>query len=177
MNGRDRELLLATASPARGEVWCDMGCGDGAFAIPLIERLGEAGRLIAIDRDGDALATLRAALEAGGTSADRFELRVADLTSPGVLPPLDGVVFANSLHYLRNPANSLGAMRSALKPGARVLIIEYDRTDANPWVPYPIPVANLERLAREASYPPFAVTARVPSDFGRTIYAAVATWP
>lgn len=176
MDDHDRATLLATAAPARGEVWCDMGCGDGAFALPLLDQVGDSGYLVAVDSDAHALSMLRAALVAKRTIPERYELRTADLTAPGALPPLDGVVFANSLHYLPRPADSLGAVREALKPGARVLIIEYDRADATPRVPYPIPATTLSALARDASFPTFDIAARVRSDFGRSIYAAVALW-
>lgn len=176
MDDHDRANLLATGAPRAGETWCDMGCGDGAFALPLIDKLGARGKLIAIDRDEQAVASLAATLHKQKVARGRFELRISDLAAPGPLPPLDGALFANSLHYLADAAVALGIVRAVLKPGARILVLEYDRADANPWVPYPIPAAALADLARSASLPPFEVKGRVRSDFGRTVYAAVSVW-
>ncbi|MEO7964866.1 MAG: methyltransferase domain-containing protein [Gemmatimonadaceae bacterium] len=174
MDDLGRRTLLAAGSPAVGETWCDMGCGDGAFAIPLLSSVGASGKLVAIDRDANAIAALRISLTALGNE-ERFDLRVADVQSPPQLPMLDGVLFANVLHFVADPAAALGNICSSLKSGARILVIEYDRADRNPWVPYPIPASTLGTIARNAGIAPFEVKARVRSDFGRMLYAAVST--
>lgn len=174
MNLAERRTLLAAAAPRPGEGWGDIGCGDGAFTLPLIEAIGADGTLVAVDRDARAIDALRSALDALPPPLPSLQLRVADVRSPGVLPPLDGILLANVLHYLPDAAATLGTLARALRPGGRVLMIEYDRADATPWVPHPIPVARLPALSKEAGLLSFHVNARVRSDFGRMLYAAVA---
>jgi SAM-dependent methyltransferase len=175
MDDLARETLLAAGAPRSGESWLDGGCGDGAFSLPLLRRISGGGFLLAIDRDPHAISALRTSLDALCDDSLRFELRVGDVENPGSLPPLDGILLANVLHYLPDPGPALGKLASSLKAGGRILLIEYDRADANPWVPYPLPTRSLEALARTAAIPPFEVMARVRSDFGRMLYAAVST--
>jgi ubiquinone/menaquinone biosynthesis C-methylase UbiE len=169
-----RVKFLQTATPASGESWADLGCGDGAFAIPLAEMLGDGGSLVAIDREAVAVAALRKSLATSSRPIPRqLQLRVGSVESPGALPPLDGVLFANVLHYVSDPVPVLKGVLPLLKNGGRILVIEYDRSDASAWVPYPIPVSALPELARRAGVPAFNVAARARSDFGRVLYAAV----
>lgn len=174
MNRAERLTLLGAAAPCPGESWGDFGCGAGAFTLPLAEAIGAHGALLALDRDQRAIESLRRALAALPAPLPAIELRVADVESPGTLPALDGILLANVLHHFHDAAVTLGTLSRALRPGGRVLVIEYDRADATPWVPYPIPSSSLHSLARAASLRPFDVRARVRSDFGRTVYAAVA---
>jgi len=174
VNLTERRTLLSAASPRPGEAWGDFGCGAGAFTLPLAEAIGADGTLLAVDRDERALDSLRRALDALPSPLPPVQLRVADVRLPGALPPLDGILLANVLHYLPDAVATLGTLARTLRPGGRVLVIEYDRADATPWVPHPIPVSSLAALAKGAALLPFDVKVRVRSDFGRMLYAAVA---
>ncbi len=61
-----------------------------------------------------------------------------------------------------------------LRPGGRVVLVEYDRRNANPWVPYPIAVSRLTELADAAGLGRFTVTATRPSAFSGEMYVAFA---
>jgi SAM-dependent methyltransferase len=170
----DRLTLLRHGQPLRGESWADLGCGDGAFTVPLARELGPRGFVLAVDADQLALTRLRKALarEPQGTIA-RTETRTGDLTDGVTLPALEGVLLANVLHYLPDPAPALRAIVETIKPEGRVLLVEYDRRDPNPWVPHPIPMADLDLLARRAGLTHFDVGPQIPSEFGGALYAAV----
>lgn len=174
MNDAQRLILLRSGDPRRGERWADLGCGDGAFTLPLAELLGSRGSILAVDRDPDALDKLQDAFRRlNGRDVARVERRLGDLASLPDLPRLDGVVLGNVLHYVVQPARILAKVNDALRPDGRIVLIEYDRADRNPWVPHPIPVSALTGLARAAGIRAFDVVARVPSDFGPMVYAAV----
>jgi ubiquinone/menaquinone biosynthesis C-methylase UbiE len=174
MNDAQRLQLLRAGDPQPGETWADLGCGEGAFTLPLGEAVGPRGTLIAIDRDPVAIDKLRNAIDTwDGPDLADIDLRPGDLGRLPDLPPLDGVLLANALHYLARPASVLATVRAALRPGGRIVLIEYDRADSNPWVPHPIPIAALPGLAAAAGIPPFDVVSRVASDFGSMVYAAV----
>jgi ubiquinone/menaquinone biosynthesis C-methylase UbiE len=174
MDRKQRLTLLRAGDSRPGEVWADLGCGEGAFTLLLAEELGSGGRVLAIDRDVGAIDKLRLALSRNrrGSMAS-VDLRVEELAGLQNVPPLDGALIANALHYLPEPASVLRTVRRALRPGGRILVIEYDRSDSNRWVPHPVPLKALPQLALDAGLEPFEVRARVPSDFGRMIYAAV----
>ena len=50
-------LLRAAVEP--GGTWADIGAGEGAFTLALADLLGPGGRIVAVDRDGRALARER----------------------------------------------------------------------------------------------------------------------
>ena len=174
MNHAQRLTLLRAGDARAGEAWADLGCGEGAFTLLLAEELGSGGSVLAIDRDAGAIDKLRIALSRNrrGSMAS-VDLRVEELAGLQNVPPLDGALIANALHFVPEPASVLRTVKRALRPGGRILVIEYDRSDSNRWVPHPVPVKALGQLALDAGIEPFEVGARVPSDFGRMIYAAV----
>ena len=54
------------------------------------------------------------------------------------LPPLDGIVMANSLHYFKDREKILRHALSFLKLNGALLLVEYNVDSGNMWVPYPL---------------------------------------
>ncbi len=174
MTHRDAVALLrAAVSSAEGETWADLGAGTGTFTRALTALLGPEGRVFAVDADGGALDAVRAwAATAHGATA--VTVVHADVTGPLELPPLDGVVMANVLHFVRDAEPSLALASSYLRPGGRLVLIEYEGRRPGPWTPYPVSAARFRDLAAAAGLSPPEVVARRPSAFGGEIYVAVA---
>ena len=153
MNTRDAVALIAGAMPEHGgRVWADFGAGDGTFTRALVELLGADGRVYAVDRDAGALAAID---RWPSTARANVIPVVADLTRPFELPALaeallDGALFANTLHFMRHAEDVLARLVSFVKPGGRVVFVEYDRRAPSPWVPYPIPSKRLPALTAAA---------------------------
>ena len=171
MQIRDAVALIADAIPRdAGNIWADFGAGDGTFTRALVELLGPESRIYAIDRDARALAAIDAWPDAVRRSVTPV---VADFTRPlDNLPELDGALFANTLHFVPNAGEVLARLARLVKPGGRVVVIEYDRRAASRWVPYPIASSRLPSLAMEAGLSTPVITARRPSDYGGEIYVA-----
>lgn len=85
---------------------------------------------------------------------------------------LDGILFANSLHYVRDPLGVLRRWTTRLRLEGRVVFVEYDLRAASRWVPYPISPETLARIAASAHLSVPVVTATFPSAFTGTLYAA-----
>jgi SAM-dependent methyltransferase len=98
---------------------------------------------------------------------------VADLSQRQPLPPLDGVVMANALHYQRKKEPVLELVQSYLKPGGRLILVEYNADSGNPWVPYPLSYSTWEALASKMGFLNTRMLAKVPSRFLREMYSAV----
>lgn len=172
MDLRDHVNLIRGA--VTGTVWADLGAGSGAFTLALAEILGPAGEIHALDRDAGALGTNQRDM------ARRFPgVRVAyyerDFTQPLDLPPLDGIVMANSLHFQRDAAAVVEHVKQFLSPGGRIVIVEYNIERGNFAVPHPVPYRCWEALAADSGFGHTELLARRPSRFLREIYSA-ASW-
>ncbi len=176
MNTSEAVELIGSAIPRGGGPWADLGAGDGTFTRALVELVGPNGRIYAVDRDARALA----ALERWATrDAANVIPVVADFTAPFDLPGLDetmldGMLLANALHFVRDADLVLGRLAAWLRPGRRLVLVEYDRRRASPWVPYPIPAARLPGLAASAGLSTPIITATRVSAFGGDLYVAAA---
>jgi SAM-dependent methyltransferase len=173
MDIADAIALIEQAIPNPPGLWADVGAGDGTFTRALVQ-LG-ASRIYAVDRDRRALASL--ARWAKAEAADVVTM-VADFSRPFELagldhPVLDGVLLANSLHFVPDQDAVLARLTSWLRPGGRAVLVEYDGRRPSRWVPYPIPIARLPALAAAAGLSEPIVTATRPSDYGGTLYVAV----
>ncbi len=56
---QDPEQIFDMIGLAPGMIFVDMGCGDGYFALPAARRVGNRGRVYAVDIDGDAVSRLQ----------------------------------------------------------------------------------------------------------------------
>ena len=154
----------------RGGTWADLGAGTGAFTLALAELVGPGGEVIAVDRDRGALRELERAVRPRGAT---MRTMGADFTKPIDLGSLDGVVMANSLHFIRDKAPVLALVHRMLKPSGRLLLVEYDADSGNAWVPHPMSFETWRALADANGFRGTRQLATVPSRFLRRIYAAM----
>ena len=100
----------------------DLGCGVGwssialAAAYPGLEVLG-------IDSDDASVMDARANAEAHGV-ADRVRFEVADADTPLAEAAYDVAFYFEALHDMAHPVESLAAVRSALRPGGVVVVVD-----------------------------------------------------
>lgn len=155
-----------------GGVWADLGSGGGAFTLALRDLAGPAVEIWSVDQDAGSLRMQQAQMERQfpGTA---LRTMTADFTRPLSLPPLDGIVAANSIHYVRDRAGLLRGWRRYLKPDGRLILVEYDSDDGNRWVPYPVSFASLPRLASAAGLAPPELLRTYPSRFLDGMYGAL----
>ncbi len=170
----DHVNLIRRGVEGAGPAWADLGAGSGAFTLALADILGPAAAIIAIDRDAGALK--RNADE----MARRFpeahvDYRVGDFTAPLDLPLLDGIVMANSLHFQRDQRSVVERVRDYLRPGGRLVIVEYNTDRGNYAVPYPVPFTRWQRLAADAGFARTELLVRRPSRWHSEMYSAVSS--
>jgi ubiquinone/menaquinone biosynthesis C-methylase UbiE len=177
VNHADHVALLAGGvTQGEGGAWADLGAGTGAFTLALADLIGPHGVIHAIDRDRASLAELRSAFV---SELPQAELRVqsADFTRPLGLSDLDGVVMANSLHFVDHKAAVLALVRGYLRHGGRLLLVEYDSDRGNTWVPHPLSYETWRDVAAEAGFVETRKLATVPSRFLHRIYSALSLAP
>ena len=142
--------LIRDGVPADGKRWAELGAGTGNFTAALVDLLGPGALIVAVDRDRGALRTLDERF--AGYSEVVIEPVVADFTQNLDRRGLDGILMANSLHFVQEKAPVLAAVYGMLRPGGTLLLVEYDTDRGNPWVPYPFSFRTWERLATAAGF-------------------------
>ena len=174
MQHSDHVALIRAGVEGAGPNWMELGAGDGEFTLALADLLGYAGEITAVDRDRRALAALESRLVSRFPSVS-LETRTLDFTRELPPGPFDGVVAANSLHFVPDLAPVLATIRDRLTDAGRLVLVEYDADHGNPYVPHPISWRRWPDLAEAAGFAPPSLIHRVPSRFLGSIYGAVTT--
>lgn len=174
MNHADHVRLIAEGITEPGGVWADMGSGNGAFTLALRDIAGPDVRIYAIDSNPGVLRGLIDQIDRIFPDTNLI-VQVADMSGQLDLPPLDGIIAANSLHFVeqRKQTGLLREWRSLLKPDGRVIVVEYDAEQGNRWVPHPVSSRALQRIAANAGYQPPRQIGTRESHFLDSIYAAL----
>src|SRR5947209_7262176 len=135
---KERDLILP-GIPAEGGQWADLGSGTGIFTRTLRGIVGGDAEIFSVDRDAGSLAEQHRVFAAEYPDTAVHYLH-ADFTQPLDLPALDGILMANSLHYVKYDRQQevLRQIVGYLRPGGRLIIVEYNARHGNPWVPYPV---------------------------------------
>lgn len=171
--------LLLPGITQRGGSWAEFGSGSGIFTLLIRNIAGPEVEIYSVDRDARALEKQRRAF-AETYPQTRITYLHSDFTQPLNLPPLDGILMANSLHFVAFDRQQavVEQLSAHLKPsGGKFLIIEYEAQRGNPWVPYPVDYASFEHLAYTAGLRDINRLAAVPSRFLNEMYSAAAVKP
>jgi SAM-dependent methyltransferase len=168
--------LLRGGIAETGGTWADLGSGWGAFTLALADLLGAGATIYSVDKDRSSLREQQAEMRRRFPGTNVHYLP-ADFTGPLELPLLDGIVMANSLHFVRRKEPVVERLRSYLKPGGRLILVEYNADFGNPWVPHPISYPSWEKLATRSGFTSTRQLATVPSRFLREIYSALSVAP
>jgi ubiquinone/menaquinone biosynthesis C-methylase UbiE len=175
MNHDDHVRLVRPGVEGAGSRWLELGAGEGAFSLALADVLGP-GEIVALDRDGGALRRLAEELPRRFPVV-RLQTRIGDFRDDLPEGPFDGLLAANSLHFVTDPADVLRRAAARLAPAGHVVVVEYDADRGNPWVPHPFSVERFAVIAAEAGLTNVREIGRVPSRFLGAIYSAVAERP
>jgi SAM-dependent methyltransferase len=176
MNHADHVALLRNGIPHPGGTWADFGSGTGAFTLALAELIGPNGQIYSIDKKRGALRQQEQALRRRFPDCPVTYI-TADYTRRLDLPLLDGVVMANALHFQRRKAGVVQLIYDYLRPGGRLILVEYNVDRGNHWVPHPLSYPTWEKVARRHGFVQTQLLAARPSRFLREIYAAVSHKP
>jgi ubiquinone/menaquinone biosynthesis C-methylase UbiE len=172
MNHSDHVNLLRPAEVKPGGLWADLGAGSGAFTFATRELVGPTASIYAVDKDRASLKELERGYHARFGDSQNLNLIVGDFSRTLDIPPLDGIVMANSLHFFKDKEKILRHVSSYLKPNGMLLIVEYNVDTGNPWVPYPFSFETWCKLAPRANYSEPRLLKKVPSTFLREFYSA-----
>jgi ubiquinone/menaquinone biosynthesis C-methylase UbiE len=172
LNHKDHVNLLQKGIPEKGGIWADLGSGTGAFTLALADLIGPTGHIYSIDKDQRALKDQEKAMHTNFPTTTVHYI-TADFTRGLDLPMLDGIIMANSLHFVHHKDPVLQLIRSYLRPGGRFILVEYNADRGNMWVPYPLSYGTWESLSSQNGFARTQLLTTIPSRFFGEIYSAL----
>jgi alpha-L-fucosidase/2-polyprenyl-3-methyl-5-hydroxy-6-metoxy-1,4-benzoquinol methylase len=134
-------VLLGELGLRPGMTVCDLGAGVGVLSLPIAQRIGPEGRVLAVDVQQEMLDQLgRRAADAGLANIVPILGGEAD---PGVAPgSCDLILLVDVYHELKRPAEMLAAVRKALKPDGRAALVEFRAEDKQ------VPIKPLHKMSK-----------------------------
>jgi len=123
-----RLLIAAACDLSPGMRIADLGAGTGLFEPIFSTRVGPTGRVFALDISPEFVEHLRqrAFLEA------LMNVDVVKCPDDATgLPPasVDVVFVCDVYHHFEQPQKNLASIRTTLKPGGRLVVIDFDRVE------------------------------------------------
>jgi SAM-dependent methyltransferase len=151
--------------------WADLGAGDGTFTRALAQLLVAGSVVHAIDLDDVAMSEIPTERDGVTIVTHRTDF----VRQPWPLRErLDGILMANSLHYVREQEAFIRESSAHLGANGRFVIVEYDFDRPNKWVPYPVSRRRLTTLFTAAGFAPPTWLGSRPSVYQRgEMYAAL----
>jgi cyclopropane fatty-acyl-phospholipid synthase-like methyltransferase len=149
--GRDQRLqidrVMDLLGITSGKNVADIGAGSGWFTVRAARRVGDSGRVYAVDINPEAVQHIKD--RAQGEKLNNIESILGKEDDP-LLPAnrIDAVLVLKTYHEVAKPVTLLRNLRAALRPGAKVGIIDRNGNGENHGVQKKIVIQE----AAEAGY-------------------------
>ena len=123
-----------------GTVVADVGAGSGYYTVRLSEAVGRSGRVVATDLQPGMLDLIRAKVQRKGlTNVTLVQGRPDD---PNLQPSIfDLILMVDVYHELASPQVFVRKLREALKPGGRLVLIEFRLEDPR------VPIREVHKMS------------------------------
>jgi tRNA A58 N-methylase Trm61 len=134
------DLLVETLALKPGEIVADIGAGSGYFSWRMARRVGESGTVYAVEIQQEMLDILMRNMkqrEVGGIVKPVLGT-VEDPRLPEAA--VDTILLVDVYHEFDFPYEMARAMVKALKPGGRLVLVEYRGEDPN------VPIKPLHKM-------------------------------
>ena len=133
------DRMLASLEIQPGSVVADVGAGVGYHAWRLSRIVGPAGRVIAEDIQEEMIRMLKQNIEKQGLL--NVDMVLGTPTDPK-LPQsaVDLVLMVDVYHEFSDPVAMMTKIRRALKPGGRVVLVEFRKEDPK------VPIKRLHKM-------------------------------
>lgn len=130
---RDRwqkpDEILKAMDLKPGMVVVDIGAGDGYFTRRFALVVGPDGKAIGVEIDSSKVREMTEDAKERGLS--NYEARLVKADDPQLAPRSADVIFlCNTYHHIEGRVPYFARVKSALKPGGRLLILDFKKTRA-----------------------------------------------
>jgi ubiquinone/menaquinone biosynthesis C-methylase UbiE len=134
------KLLLDALRLKPGDVVADIGAGSGYHAFPMAERVGPTGTVYAVDIQPEMLALVEAKKKQRPAANVKTVLGAeADPKLPDA--SCDLILMVDVYHEFNFPYEMTAGMVKALKPGGRLVFVEFRLEDAK------VPIKTLHKMS------------------------------
>lgn len=122
------DIALDAIKLVKGSTVADVGAGSGYMTVKMAKRVGPTGKVYANDIQPEMLALLRQRLVREKVS--NVDLVLGTFDDPK-LPPaaIDLILMVDVYHEFSEPQKMLRHMHEQLKPGGRLVLLEYRKED------------------------------------------------
>jgi cyclopropane fatty-acyl-phospholipid synthase-like methyltransferase len=148
--GRDERLqinrVMDILGIAPGKSVADIGAGSGWFTVRAAKRVGDAGTVYAVDINPEAIRYIETRIQKESVRNVKTILGKPD--NPLLPAPVDAVLLLKTYHEVAQPVTLLRNLRSTLKPGAKVGVIDRNGNGENHGVSREVVI----REANQAGY-------------------------
>ncbi len=122
--------LIDALKVKQGEVIADIGAGSGYYSFRLSKLVGDKGKILAVDIQPEMLAIIRKKMkEQKVTNIDPIQGTEKDPKLPA--GAVDTILMVDVYHEFDFPFEMTKAMVQALKPGGRLVFVEFRMEDDN----------------------------------------------
>ena len=130
IDGMKIDEVVAALKLKPGDAVADIGAGTGLFSIPLAKAVGAKGKVFAVDIDQDLLDIIKD--KAKKENAANIQAVLGGFDDP-TLPKgkVDLALLSDVLHHIEHRELYLKNLAVALKPKARVVVIDLLKGHAN----------------------------------------------
>jgi ubiquinone/menaquinone biosynthesis C-methylase UbiE len=137
----DCERMLKNLGVKEGMTVCDMGCGNGFYALKLATMVGPKGRVLAVDIQPEMLKLLVERMEEHGI--ENITPILGSVHDPR-LPAgtVDLMLCVDVYHEFSHPVHMLHAMRESLKPDGQIVLLEFRAEDPE------VPIKPLHKMSK-----------------------------
>lgn len=130
-----RKEIVAACEIQPGQTVADIGAGTGLFTRMFPDNVGKDGRVIAVDIAQKFLDHIQKTTREAGLRNVETVLCKADSTE---LPPgsVDVAFICDTYHHFEFPLKTMASLHRALKPGGRVILVDFRRVEgtSTDWV-------------------------------------------
>jgi len=121
-----REEIVRAAGIQPGATVADVGAGTGLFTMLFGKAVGEQGKVLAVDIAAPFLANIRRrAAESGLRNVTTILGSDKDTRLPE--NAVDVVFICDTYHHFEFPEQTLASVHRALKPGGKVVLVDFQR--------------------------------------------------
>ena len=134
------DLLLAALKLKQGDVVADIGAGTGFYTRRLAKLVGDKGLVYAVDIQPEMLDLLTNKM--AELNLHNIKPILGSLTDPK-LPPdsTDLILMVDVYHEFDHPYEMVAAMTRALKPGGRIVFVEFRAEDPD------VPIKRVHKMS------------------------------